>query len=126
MLVGYGRVSSASQSLNVQLEALAAAGCGKVFSEKRSGTSVTGRDELTEALDFVREGDTLVVTRLDRLARSAADLHAIVARLSTKGGRIPLPSARRPRYGHLHGQATARGARIDRRVRDRHPQGEAA
>jgi DNA invertase Pin-like site-specific DNA recombinase len=77
MLVGYGRVSSAGQSLEVQLESLAAAGCSKVFSEKRSGTSMTGR--------FVREGDTLVVTRLDRLARSAADLHAIVARLSTKG-----------------------------------------
>ncbi|USR00113.1 recombinase family protein [Sphingomonas aerolata] len=85
MLVGYGRVSSAGQSLEVQLESLGAAGCSKVFSEKRSGTSVTGRDELAEALDFVREGDTLVVTRLDRLARSAADLHAIVARLSTKG-----------------------------------------
>ena len=85
MLVGYGRVSSAGQSLEVQLESLGAAGCSKVFSEKRSGTSVTGRDELAEALDFVREGDTLVVTRLDRLSRSAADLHAIVARLSTKG-----------------------------------------
>ena len=85
MLVGYGRVSSAGQSLEVQLEALAAAGCQKTFSEKRSGTSVTGRDELAEALDFVREGDTLVVTRLDRLARSAADLHTIVARLSAKG-----------------------------------------
>ena len=85
MLVGYGRVSSAGQSLEVQLEALAAAGCQKIFSEKRSGTSVTGRDELAEALDFVREGDTLVVTRLDRLARSAADLHTIVARLSAKG-----------------------------------------
>ncbi|MEG3086838.1 recombinase family protein [Sphingomonas sp. PB4P5] len=85
MLVGYGRVSSAGQSLEVQLDALTAAGCEKVFSEKRSGTTVSGRDELAEALDFVRQGDTLVVTRLDRLARSAADLHAIVARLSTKG-----------------------------------------
>ena len=85
MLVGYGRVSSAGQSLEVQLEALTAAECQKIFSEKRSGTSVAGRDELAEALDFVRDGDTLVVTRLDRLARSAADLHTIVVRLSTKG-----------------------------------------
>jgi DNA invertase Pin-like site-specific DNA recombinase len=85
MLIGYGRVSSAGQSLEVQLDALAVAGCNKMFSEKRSGTSVMGRDELTEALDFVREGDTLVVTQLDRLARSAADLHAIVARMSAKG-----------------------------------------
>ena len=85
MLVGYGRVSSAGQSLEVQLEALATAGCSKIFSEKRSGISVMGRDELAEALDFVREGETLIVTRLDRLARSAANLHTIVARLSTKG-----------------------------------------
>ncbi|RYF16597.1 MAG: recombinase family protein, partial [Oxalobacteraceae bacterium] len=61
MLIGYGRVSSAGQSLEVQLDALAVAGCNKMFLEKRSGTSVMGRDELTEALDFVREGDTLVV-----------------------------------------------------------------
>lgn len=85
MLIGYGRVSSVGQSLEVQLAALAAAGCEKVFSEKRSGASVIGRDELAEAIDFVRDGDTLVVTRLDRLARSAADLHTIVARLSAKG-----------------------------------------
>ena len=70
MLVGYARVSSAGQSLEVQLEALDAAGCEKVMSEKRSGSSTDGRDALKEALEFVREGDTLVVTRLDRLARS--------------------------------------------------------
>ena len=86
MLVGYARVSSASQSLEVQLDALKEAGCDKVFAEKRSGKSTTGRDALAEALDFVRDSsDTLVVTRLDRLARSAGDLHAIVAKLSLKG-----------------------------------------
>lgn len=85
MLVGYARVSSSSQSLDVQLEALASAGCEKVFSEKRSGTTTTGRDELLDALAFVREGDTLVVTRLDRLARSAGDLHNIVKQLTEKG-----------------------------------------
>lgn len=85
MEVGYARVSSESQSLEVQQEALLTAGCEKVFAEKRSGTTISGRDALADALDFIREGDTLVVTRLDRLARSAGDLHGIVARLSAKG-----------------------------------------
>ena len=85
MLVGYARVSSVGQSLEVQLEALEAAGCEKVFSEKRSGTSTTGRSELAEAISFVRASDTLMVTRLDRLARSAGDLHTIVKQLAEKG-----------------------------------------
>jgi len=85
MLVGYGRVSSAGQSLDIQHEALAAAGCEKVFSEKVSGRSTTDREQLAMALDFVREGDTLVVTRLDRLARSVGDLHRIVEMLTAKG-----------------------------------------
>lgn len=85
MLVGYGRVSSSGQSLEVQLDALQQAGAEKVFSEKRSGTTRDGRHALAEALDFVREGDTLIVTRLDRLARSAGDLHTIVQMLSAKG-----------------------------------------
>lgn len=85
MLIGYARVSSISQSLDLQLEALAAAGCEKVFSEKRSGTTTDGRDALEQALDFAREGDTLIVTRLDRLARSMLDLKQIVAGLASKG-----------------------------------------
>lgn len=85
MQVGYARVSSVGQSLDVQLAALDAAGCEKVFAEKKSGTTTSGRSELSEALSFVREGDTLVVTRLDRLARSATDLHNIVKQLSDKG-----------------------------------------
>lgn len=85
MLVGYGRVSSEGQSLDIQHEALFAAGCEKVFTEKVSGRSTTGREELAQALEFVREGDTLVVTRLDRLARSVADLHRIIEILDQKG-----------------------------------------
>lgn len=83
--IGYARVSSSSQSLEVQLEQLRAAGCDKLFAEKRSGTSTQGREALAEALDYAREGDTLVVTRLDRLARSAADLHSIVSQINGKG-----------------------------------------
>lgn len=85
MLVGYARVSSIGQSLDVQEDALRAAGCEKIFAEKRSGTKASDRQALNDAIDFVREGDTLAVTRLDRLARSAADLHVIVAKLATKG-----------------------------------------
>lgn len=84
MLVGYARVSSVGQSLEVQLDALAAAGCERVFSEKRSGTSTDGRQALNDAMSFVREGDTLMVTRLDRLARSASDLHTIVKQLADR------------------------------------------
>lgn len=85
MLVGYARVSTIGQSLEVQLEALTAAGCEKVFSEKVSGRSTVGREQLGEALDFVRKGDTLVVTRLDRLARSVSDLFSILERMTAKG-----------------------------------------
>lgn len=84
MIVGYGRVSSTGQSLDIQHEALLAAGCEKVFAEKVSGRSTKDRVELGNAMDFVREGDTLVVTRLDRLARSVADLHRIIETLNEK------------------------------------------
>lgn len=85
MLVGYARVSSVGQSLDVQLDLLTEAGCEKVFAEKKSGRTTSGREKLSEALDFVREGDALVVTRLDRLARSVGDLFAILDRLQGKG-----------------------------------------
>ena len=75
---GYARVSTSDQDLTIQQEALAAAGCEIVRSEKVSGTSVQGRDEPQTLLEFVREGDELVVTRVDRLARSVLDLQTIV------------------------------------------------
>ena len=83
-IAGYARVSSSSQNLELQLEQLAAAGCEKVFSEKVTGRSLNDRQALAECLDWLREGDTLVVTRLDRLARSGRDLHDIIAQLSAK------------------------------------------
>lgn len=84
MDVGYARVSSVGQSLDVQIAALQEAGCEKLFSEKQSGSSTCDREKLQEALEFVREGDVLVVTRLDRLARSAGDLHDLVSKLAKK------------------------------------------
>jgi DNA invertase Pin-like site-specific DNA recombinase len=85
VIVGYARVSSAGQSLEVQEELLRAGGCDKLFSEKQSGRSTRGREALAAALEFVREGDTFVVTRLDRLARSVVDLHQLIERLAAKG-----------------------------------------
>jgi hypothetical protein len=80
--VGYARVSSLGQELAVQLEKLK--GCDKIFKEKRSGVDA-GRPELKACLEYLREGDTLLVTKLDRLARSTADLYRIVSQLSERG-----------------------------------------
>jgi DNA invertase Pin-like site-specific DNA recombinase len=84
MNIGYARVSSVGQSLDMQLEKLTAYGCEKVFQEKKSGASTRKREAVNDALEFCREGDVLVVTKLDRLARSMFDLQAIVATLERK------------------------------------------
>jgi DNA invertase Pin-like site-specific DNA recombinase len=85
MRIGYARVSSTGQDLTVQEEALLAAGCEKVFSEKRSGRTAADRPALQDAIEFARPGDTIFVTRLDRWARSTQDLHNLLARLDAKG-----------------------------------------
>src|SRR5215208_1366620 len=82
---GYARVSTTDQTLALQESALKAAGCAIIRSEKRSGTTREGRTELQTLIDFAREGDSIVVTRVDRLARSIADLAAIVRALESKG-----------------------------------------
>lgn len=87
-LFGYARVSTEDQDTAIQEAALRAAGCLTVFSEQRSGTTTAGRTELRRVLDIVRTGDILVVTRIDRLARSIADLSAIVAELESKGAHL--------------------------------------
>lgn len=86
-IVGYARTSTADQKagLEAQLRDLQAAGCTKVFKEEVSSVDKTNRKELERALDYVREGDTLVVTKLDRLARSVADLVSITDLLKQKG-----------------------------------------
>jgi len=93
-LFGYARVSTAEQDLDLQLAALAAAGCATVRSEKRSGTSRAARTELETLLAFLREGDVLVVTRVDRLARSLKDLQDIVHELKGRG--IALKATEQP------------------------------
>ena len=87
-IYGYARVSTTEQDLSLQIEALKSAGCEIVRSEKVSGTSTTGRNELRTLLDFLRDGDELVVTRIDRLARSIKDLQDIVFELREKGAAL--------------------------------------
>ena len=85
MKVAYIRVSSTSQSLDVQRDAVQKQNVERIFEEKVSGTSTQGREKLKECLDFVREGDELVITRIDRLARSVLDLQLIIKELTAKG-----------------------------------------
>ena len=87
-VIGYARVSSTDQNLGSQESALRTAGCHLIRSEKRSGTSTAGRDELRTVLDFLREGDVLMVTRIDRLARSIGDLQDIVRTVKGRGASL--------------------------------------
>jgi DNA invertase Pin-like site-specific DNA recombinase len=83
--IGYARVSSADQDFETQVERLQAAGCTKVFSEKLSGKSTNGRHELAKAFKTLRPGDVLMITKLDRLARSIRDLLTIIDQLKVGG-----------------------------------------
>ena len=86
--IGYARVSTSDQDLTVQINALKAAGCDVIRKEKASGSSTKGRTELATVLDFLRKGDVLAVTRIDRLARSIGDLQDIVRALREKGATL--------------------------------------
>src|SRR6202048_3838137 len=91
--IGYARVSTTDQDLTVQIQALKAAGCQMLRKEKASGTTTKGRAELAAILDFIREGDTLGggprgVPRIDRRARSIADLQDIVRTLKARGAAL--------------------------------------
>ena len=83
-IVGYARVSSVGQSLEVQQGRLQAYGVDKLFEEKLSGVDAK-RPKLKACLDYLREGDTLVVTKVDRLARSASDFNGIIKMVAEKG-----------------------------------------
>ncbi|ORA63907.1 MULTISPECIES: recombinase family protein [Mycobacteroides] len=85
MLIGYARVSTAEQSVGLQLDALQAAGVERVFVDEGVSGSVSSRPELDRCLEVLREGDTLVVWRLDRLARSLRHLLELVESLSQRG-----------------------------------------
>jgi DNA invertase Pin-like site-specific DNA recombinase len=84
MKIGYARVSTQDQNLELQLDALRADGCEKLFEDKASGTR-TARPGLDKALEHAREGDTIVVWRLDRLGRSLKHLIEVVSGLQERG-----------------------------------------
>ena len=90
MNIGYARTSTLDQraSIEAQVHQLTEAGCEKVFQEQVSSVDVKNRHELAQALEFVREGDTLVVTKLDRLARSVAHLQEITQTLQARGSAL--------------------------------------
>lgn len=87
-IYGYARVSTTDQDLETQVEKLTAAGCTVVREEKRSGTTREGRAELETLLAFLRAGDVLMVTKVDRLARSVGDLQEIVKAIRAKGAAL--------------------------------------
>jgi len=84
MLIGYARVSSSDQSLDIQVEQLKQVGCEKIFQENASGKSAE-RDQLNALIDFSREGDTIHVMKVDRLARNTIDALQIADALAKKG-----------------------------------------
>jgi len=84
MQYGYARVSSKTQDYSAQVDALKAAGCERIFSEKRSGKSSKDRPEFSKLMRTLVPGDTIVVSKLDRLARSSRDLHNILHELQER------------------------------------------
>lgn len=85
---GYARASTTDQDTGIQEATLKAAGCHKVFVEKKSGTTRTGRDQLTLLMEIVGEGDVVMVTRVDRLARSLKDLATLADEIKGKGASL--------------------------------------
>ena len=103
-LFGYARVSTLDQDVSIQETALRAAGCQTIRSERKSGSERSARSELQTLLDFLRRGDTLVVTRIDRLARSMKDLQDIVHELKGRG--VTLKATEQPiNTGNAAGKA---------------------
>src|SRR5262249_22466197 len=87
-IIGYARVSSTDQDFNGQVDRLKAAGAVRIYAEKVSGKSTNGRHELGRAIKALEPGDTLVVVKLDRLARSIRDLLALLDQIKAAGARF--------------------------------------
>jgi DNA invertase Pin-like site-specific DNA recombinase len=87
-VIGYARVSTTDQDLSIQEAVLKAAGCQVIRAEKRSGTTTEGREALHTVLEFLHAGDVLMVTRIDRLARSVGDLQDIVRTVRARGASL--------------------------------------
>ena len=108
-IYGYARVSTNGQDLAAQEAELTAAGCAKVFKEKVSGAK-TDRAELAKLLHRIESGDVLVVTRLDRLARSTRDLLNVIAALTERGAGFKSLKRHLGRHHHSAWQADAHGS----------------
>ncbi|WP_319380057.1 recombinase family protein [Thiomicrorhabdus sp.] len=87
-LIGYARVSTIEQDLELQLESLTREGCEEIFSGKQSGISQQNESKLNEMLNYIRNGDVVVVTKLDRLGRSLKSILATVDRIHQKGASL--------------------------------------
>lgn len=85
MKLGYARVSTTDQDLTIQRDALTAAGCERIFEERVSGKDTIERTELLSLLKFAKEGDSIIVAKLDRLARSTIDMLTIITDLGKRG-----------------------------------------
>lgn len=116
--LGYARVSTAGQNLDGQRAALEAAGCTVIRSEKVSGGSRAGRDELQTLMDFIRAGDELVVVRIDRLGRRITDVLTIVDELKAKGASltvlVPAISTKEAVTGQIMITALGMAAELER------------
>jgi len=85
MLIGYARVSTEEQQTHAQIDALTKAGCEHIYQEKRSGGTIRRRPQLEQLLDSLQPGTTVVVYKLDRIARSLKDLLLIIERIEAAG-----------------------------------------
>ena len=127
---GYARVSSTDQSLDLQIQRLKDAGCSPIRSEKVSGKSLVGRDELTSLMEFIRDGDELVVLKLDRLGRNTRDVLNLVHELTERGAFLTVlePAfSTRDQMGNLLVTVLGMVAELERGfIRDRQASGIAA
>ncbi len=125
--IGYARVSTVDQDLQVQLERLRSEGCEIIRSEKVSGGSREGRNELATVIEFLREGDELVVTRLDRLGRDTRDVLNIVHDCQQSGAFITVLDphiSTRGEMGHIILTVLGMVAQMERRfIRERQREG---
>ena len=103
MIYGYARVSTDGQSVDAQVKQFRGAGCEKIFREKASGAS-SDRAQLRLALAKLDKGDVLMVTRLDRLARSTRDLLNTLATIAAQGSRVSFPWRHMGRHHDAHGR----------------------
>jgi DNA invertase Pin-like site-specific DNA recombinase len=105
---GYARVSSSDQSTDTQVQRLKAAGCKVVRTEKLSGKSREGRDQLATLLEFIGPGDVLVCVKLDRLGRSTRDVLNLVHELDQKGAYLRMQKPRAMSTGDANGRLILR------------------